>query len=88
MPSRRMSSIPKLQLPSYGQPLPRIRVQYSGWWSTIRRRQLTAYPLCGRCGAIATEVHHKVPIEAGGHRFDYSNLESICGPCHRAHHSR
>lgn len=80
-------TIPRLKIPSYGKAWPRDRISYSGWWTTIRRRQLTAYPLCARCGAVATEVHHRVPVQQGGHRYDYSNLESICEPCHRSHHS-
>ena len=85
--TKRRSSIPKLSLPSWGSKLPRQRVGYSGWWATIRLRQLTQYPMCNRCGVVATVVHHIVPIEAGGARFDYSNLESLCEPCHRLHHS-
>lgn len=85
--TKRRSGIPKLQLPSFGKPMPRIRTNYTGWWTTIRQRQLTQFPLCARCGLVATVVHHIVPIEAGGHRFDYSNLESLCEPCHRLHHS-
>jgi 5-methylcytosine-specific restriction endonuclease McrA len=83
--TKRRSSIPKLSLPSWGKAL-NTKVQYSGWWTTIRQRQLTAVPKCERCGALATEVHHRIPVSQGGPRYLFSNLESICGPCHRAHH--
>lgn len=52
-------------------------------WARVRRNQLAAEPLCRTCGAVAHEVDHIVTIAAGGARYDYSNLQSLCVPCHR-----
>jgi 5-methylcytosine-specific restriction endonuclease McrA len=30
---------------------------------------------------IATEVHHVRPIAAGGGKYDYANLQRVCGNC-------
>lgn len=38
---------------------------------------------CVACGAPATEVHHIVPVAAGGHD-DIDNLASLCHACHVA----
>lgn len=46
---------------------------------------------CERCGAIATQVHHKNYIstpEGWKHRLDKSNLEALCLKCHNAEHDR
>lgn len=38
---------------------------------------------CQVCGAIATEVHHIVPIKKDWFkRFDINNLMSVCTSCH------
>lgn len=46
---------------------------------------------CERCGGIATEVHHIVPIqsvEGWNRRLDYDNLEALCIKCHNDRHGR
>ena len=46
---------------------------------------------CEVCGAIATEVHHKKPIQTEDgwmHRLDYDNLELVCVNCHNKRHNR
>lgn len=43
------------------------------------------------CKAIATEVHHVVPIqtdEGWGKRYDWDNLEALCVRCHNKRHDR
>lgn len=40
---------------------------------------------CGRAGAL--QVHHIVPIEAGG-TDDLDNLRSLCKDCHHKRHRR
>lgn len=46
---------------------------------------------CEECGAIASEVHHIVPIqtdEGWERRLDYNNLECLCVRCHNKKHYR
>lgn len=46
---------------------------------------------CERCSKIATDVHHKKPIqtdEGWERRFDYTNLEALCVDCHNKEHHR
>lgn len=46
---------------------------------------------CEQCGAIATQVHHKVPIQTPDgweRRLDYDNLELLCTRCHNERHER
>jgi 5-methylcytosine-specific restriction protein A len=37
---------------------------------------------CAECGRLAAEVHHRVPLEAGGAPYALDNLVSLCKPCH------
>ena len=30
---------------------------------------------------MATEVHHRKPMSEGGGKYDWDNLESVCGDC-------
>lgn len=46
---------------------------------------------CEQCGKIATEVHHKEPIQSEtgwSLRLDYNNLELLCKDCHNKRHNR
>ena len=60
----------------------------------LRARKLSDEPRCERClvgGRLtqATEVHHRKPIAAGGGKYDWANLESVCGDCQdEAHGAR
>ena len=63
-----------------------MKKRYNGVWPAIRRKHITAYPLCEICrreGRItaAQEVHHIIPLADGG-THDESNLMSLCKPCH------
>lgn len=56
-----------------------------------RRAKLVQSPLCeyldpdeGRCGRIATDVHHRHDLAEGGNPFAMENLESLC----HSHHSQ
>ena len=41
-------------------------------------------PLCEKCGALAQEVHHRVPLAAGGDPYALDGLdELLCKPRHR-----
>ena len=71
-----------------------IRMINSKRWLQLRKKKLSAQPLCEDCkrsGIIepATEVHHVVPCETArsvkdmeGLMFDYNNLRSLCHDCH------
>ena len=55
---------------------------------TVRRRILTANPLCVQCDArgvvrAATEIDHIVPLSRGGPDDD-SNRQALCSECHAA----
>lgn len=46
---------------------------------------------CEVCGAMATQVHHKKPIQTPDGwelRLDYNNLELLCIHCHNERHNR
>lgn len=46
---------------------------------------------CEACGKMATQVHHKKPIqtsEGWDRRLDYTNLELLCTSCHNERHDR
>ena len=56
-------------------------------WRRVRKTKLAMNPLCERCarrGRIepATEVHHRIPVRAGGDPLDIAFLESLCKSCH------
>jgi 5-methylcytosine-specific restriction protein A len=56
---------------------------YDRAWSRVRLVQLARAPLC-KCGAVAVEVDHVVPLADGGARLELGNLQSLCKPCHTA----
>ena len=58
-------------------------------WRNTRAAVLRDNPLCCKCKARgvlqpATVVDHIVPIKLGGERFERSNLQGLCVPCHNA----
>jgi 5-methylcytosine-specific restriction endonuclease McrA len=55
-------------------------------WRKLRARKLADEPRCEPClgkglVTMATEVHHRMPISEGGGKYDWDNLESVCGDC-------
>lgn len=54
---------------------------YDREWQRIRARFLRRYPACEHCGALATEVHHALPLVRGG-THDADNLVALCHRCH------
>lgn len=62
---------------------------YDGAWHRLRRAYLATHPLCAECqraGRVraAEEVDHVIPIaERPDLRLVWSNLQSLCKPCHR-----
>jgi 5-methylcytosine-specific restriction endonuclease McrA len=60
-------------------------------WRKLRARKLADEPRCERClgkGVLtmATKVHHVQPIVQGGGKYDYGNLQSVCGACQNEAH--
>ena len=56
-------------------------------WQRAREKQLTALPVCQRCGIVfANTVHHVKPLSqcTPAERLAPSNLKSLCAPCHNA----
>lgn len=69
-----------------------IRFYNSMEWRTLSGKytQDKGYK-CECCGKIATEVHHKEPIQTESgwiRRLDYDNLELLCVDCHNKRHER
>lgn len=69
-----------------------IRFYNSSEWKTLSRKRLQddGYR-CVKCGAIASEVDHIVPIqtpEGWEKRLDYDNTQSLCVNCHNIKHER
>lgn len=57
-------------------------------WKQRSVAQRKRQPLCEVClengrTIAATQADHRVPMSEGGDPFAWSNLRSICGPCHR-----
>jgi 5-methylcytosine-specific restriction endonuclease McrA len=57
-------------------------------WRLLRDEKLKANPECELCGKKAVDVHHRVPVKAGGKFFDIDNLISLCRGCHNEIHSK
>ena len=61
-------------------------------WRVLSRKRLQddGYK-CVKCGKIASEVDHIQAIqtpEGWERRYDYDNLQSLCGGCHNEKHER
>ena len=54
---------------------------YGVEWRQIRDEYLAHHPACTRCGKVAIDVHHKIPLRRGG-SSEWSNLEALCHRCH------
>lgn len=75
-----------------------IKMINSVRWKQLRAEKLRNNPICEVCEAndlstLATEVHHKTPVESVPHElgmrqlmFDYNNLQSLCHACHSEIH--
>lgn len=52
-------------------------------WRRLRLRIFDAANWrCAKCGGLARELDHKVPVERGGAWWDESNLQPLCTACH------
>lgn len=56
---------------------------YTHLWSKVRMMKISADPLCQRCGAAASLVHHK---DRNTRNSMEDNLLSMCAPCHDIEH--
>lgn len=69
-----------------------FKFYHSQAWRKTAAGYLAAHGYrCERCGAIAEQVHHRMPIqtpEGWDRRFDYDNLELLCISCHNKEHKR
>ena len=74
-----------------------LKFYKSSEWKLLKEKRLQdSKYLCERCAKkgikkIATEVHHKKPIqtnEGWEKRLDYNNTESVCIDCHNFYHKR
>lgn len=54
---------------------------YTGEWGNTRAQVIAEQPYC-QCGAVAREVHHRIPLRQGG-THDRANLVAMCVSCHR-----
>lgn len=62
-------------------------------WRSVRAAVLREQPLCAACAkservVAARVVDHVLPIKRGGARFDVSNLQALCVPCHNRKSAR
>lgn len=68
------------------------RFYNSAAWRTLSAKYTQDHSYrCEQCGAIATEVHHVVPISTDSgwtKRLDYNGLELLCVRCHNQRHNR
>ena len=77
------------QLVSDAQHCPVHRASSSTWargydkrWQRESKAYLARNPRCVRCSRRATLVDHVVPIVSGVDRFDQTNWQAMCTPCH------
>lgn len=71
-----------------------VKLIHTTRWLQLRRDILTANPLCEKCQGegyvtLATEVHHRKPVEYGVNysekyrlMYDPNNLIALCHDCH------
>jgi len=85
----RVGAQPKSRLAAAGGAHGHERERNGHKWRQIKHRIMTRD--CGMCVlcrvagrfVLATDCDHRVPVWAGGTDAD-SNLQSLCGPCHKA----
>lgn len=56
-------------------------------WRRTRKLFLAGHPLCAECAkrgkvTAARVVDHIKPINEGGARYDFMNLQGLCDSCH------
>ena len=71
--------------------LPASQRGYGTAWNTFAWFYKHKHPLCAKCGhAIGQRgvVHHIIPLEDGGDKYDEANLMPLCRQCHEKEHGR
>ena len=66
---------------------------YDSQWRKVRDRYLRLHPLCERHDKqgrvlVASMVHHIIPLNEGGKKYDFDNLMALCFSCHEIIHGR
>lgn len=55
----------------------------SGRWPKVREEHLRREPYCQSCERTKElEVHHVLPVHAGGEELSPANLITLCRDCH------
>ncbi|MGO4621257.1 HNH endonuclease [Ensifer sp. 2YAB10] len=63
--------------------MPVDRRLYDKRWTKLSRSFLRANRHCVRCGEPSAHADHIVPVKVAPHRrYDRSNLQALCQPCH------
>lgn len=61
-------------------------------WNVLKNKKMQDEQYrCERCGKLAVEVHHIIPIQCDNgweKRLVYSNLKCVCVKCHNFYHNR
>ncbi len=76
---------------AYRDPKYRRFYKSKQWHDLSKSYMLKQHYKCEVCGAIASEVHHKEPIQTPSgwnKRLDYNNLKAVCVRCHNKEHNR
>lgn len=62
-----------------------VQFRNSAAWRKLRLKKLQdAHYTCEKCGGIATDVHHIIPLHVDwNQRLNYNNLKALCDQCHR-----
>lgn len=62
-----------------------VQFRNSVAWRKLRLKKLQdAHYTCEKCGGIATDVHHIIPLHVDwNQRLNYNNLKALCDQCHR-----
>jgi 5-methylcytosine-specific restriction endonuclease McrA len=73
---------PTLKAPQrYGWAKGRDRNQWPAWIGISGRFASECACLAKGFITMSTEVHHLKPISEGGGKYEWANLESVCGDC-------
>jgi 5-methylcytosine-specific restriction protein A len=59
---------------------------YGSRWQRLRKAFLLLNPWCEKCGKVAEDVDHIVPLSRGGGN-DLANLRALCEYCHCRRHA-
>ena len=61
---------------------------YDAAWTKFRVMFLRQHPVCKQCSGVASVVHHIIPLDESGAKYDENNLMSLCRDCHERVHGR